>query len=128
MPTIELRADLNAEDDEGRWCPSVIVAGTHGSGESCGSSRSTTARSTSSPSRLTIGQRSNCLRVLTTRVLTGPSAMYQEGEDRRLWAALQDAGYPVASPRSLVVTTSGRAQSRVRGGFADSLNVLGEAS
>ena len=58
----------------------------------------------------------------------GGWAALEQGEDRRLWAELQDAGYPVASPRSLVVTTSGRAQSRVRGGFADSLNVLGEAS
>jgi cellulose synthase/poly-beta-1,6-N-acetylglucosamine synthase-like glycosyltransferase len=58
----------------------------------------------------------------------GGWAVLEQGEDRRLWAALQDAGYPVASPRSLVVTTSGRATSRVRGGFADSLNVLGEAS
>jgi len=58
----------------------------------------------------------------------GGWAALEQGEDRLLWAALQDAGYPVASPRSLVVTTSGRAHSRVRGGFADSLNVLGEAS
>jgi cellulose synthase/poly-beta-1,6-N-acetylglucosamine synthase-like glycosyltransferase len=58
----------------------------------------------------------------------GGWAALEQGEDRQLWAALQDAGYPVASPRSLVVTTSGRAHSRVRGGFADSLNVLGEAS
>lgn len=58
----------------------------------------------------------------------GGWAALEHGEDRQLWAALQAAGYPVASPRSLVVTTSGRADSRVRGGFADSLNVLGEAS
>ena len=58
----------------------------------------------------------------------GGWAALEQGEDRQLWAALQGAGYPVASPRSLVVTTSGRAHSRVRGGFADSLNVLGEAS
>jgi glycosyltransferase involved in cell wall biosynthesis len=58
----------------------------------------------------------------------GGWAALEQGEDRQLWAALQAAGYPVASPRSLVVMTSGRAHSRVRGGFADSLNVLGEAS
>jgi Glycosyl transferase family 2 len=50
------------------------------------------------------------------------------GEDRALWHALRAAGYPCASPRSLVVTTSGRARSRVRGGFADDLNGLAEAS
>lgn len=58
----------------------------------------------------------------------GGWAALEQGEDRQLWAALQDAGYPLASPRSLIVTTSGRAHGRVRGGFADSLNVLGEAS
>jgi len=58
----------------------------------------------------------------------GGWAALEQGEDRQLWAELQAAGYPVASPRSLVVMTSGRAHSRVRGGFADSLNVLGEAS
>ena len=46
----------------------------------------------------------------------GGWAALEQGEDRQLWAALQDAGYPVASPRSLVVTTSGRAQQpRPRG-------------
>jgi cellulose synthase/poly-beta-1,6-N-acetylglucosamine synthase-like glycosyltransferase len=61
-------------------------------------------------------------------VAVGGWSALGEGEDRQLWAALQVAGYSVASPRSLVVTTSGRALSRVRGGFADSLNVLVEAS
>ena len=37
----------------------------------------------------------------------GGWAALEQGEDRQLWAALQGAGYPVASPRSLVVTTSG---------------------
>jgi cellulose synthase/poly-beta-1,6-N-acetylglucosamine synthase-like glycosyltransferase len=50
------------------------------------------------------------------------------GEDRQLWGALQASGYRVTSPRSLVVTTSGRPRSWVQGGFADSLNVLGAAS
>lgn len=61
-------------------------------------------------------------------VAVGGWSALAEGEDRQLWAALQAARYSVASPRSLVVTTSGRALSRVRGGFADSLNVLVEAS
>ena len=61
-------------------------------------------------------------------VAVGGWSALAEGEDRQLWAALLAAGYSVASPRSLVVTTSGRALSRVRGGFADSLNVLVEAS
>jgi cellulose synthase/poly-beta-1,6-N-acetylglucosamine synthase-like glycosyltransferase len=50
------------------------------------------------------------------------------GEDHGLWAALRGAGYRCASPRSLVVTTSGRAVSRARGGFADVLNRLAAAS
>jgi hypothetical protein len=50
------------------------------------------------------------------------------GEDHGLWDAVRAAGYRCASPRSLVVTTSGRAQSRARGGFADGLNELAAAS
>jgi hypothetical protein len=50
------------------------------------------------------------------------------GEDLRLWRALEAAAFELASPRSLVVTTSGRSRSRVSGGFADSLNVLGAAA
>ena len=46
------------------------------------------------------------------------------GEDQHLWAALQAAGYSCASPRSLVVATSGRARSRVEGGFATWLTGL----
>jgi len=46
------------------------------------------------------------------------------GEDQHLWRAIVRAGYRTASPRRLVVRTSGRSASRVRGGFADSLNVL----
>ena len=48
----------------------------------------------------------------------------EHGEDQQLFADLRAAGYTVASPRSLVVTTSGRSRSRVRGGFADVLNAL----
>ena len=54
----------------------------------------------------------------------GGWSVLEHGEDQQIWAALRDAGYQVASPRSIVVTTSGRARSRVRGGFADVLNVL----
>ncbi len=50
------------------------------------------------------------------------------GEDHGLWTAVRAAGYRCASPRSLVVTTSGRAVSRVRGGFAQGLNELAAAS
>jgi hypothetical protein len=50
------------------------------------------------------------------------------GEDHGLWDAVRAAGYRSASPRSLVVTTSGRAVSRARGGFADGLNELAAAS
>ena len=48
----------------------------------------------------------------------------RSGEDHHLWRAIVRAGYRTASPRRLVVRTSGRSTSRVRGGFADSLNVL----
>jgi glycosyltransferase involved in cell wall biosynthesis len=50
------------------------------------------------------------------------------GEDQGLWDAVRAAGYRCAAPRSVAVTTSGRAHSRVRGGFADDLNELAEAS
>jgi cellulose synthase/poly-beta-1,6-N-acetylglucosamine synthase-like glycosyltransferase len=46
------------------------------------------------------------------------------GEDQHLWRAIVRAGYRTASPRRLVVRTSGRSISRVRGGFADDLNAL----
>ena len=77
MPTIDLRADLNAEDDEGRWWsllrdaadPAAVVPGVvlslapSGSGRSYASNKSTTtARFTSSPSRPTIPPRLGCSR------------------------------------------------------------------
>jgi len=46
------------------------------------------------------------------------------GEDHELWRALTDRGFETASPRSLTVTTSGRATGRAPGGFADSLLAL----
>ena len=50
------------------------------------------------------------------------------GEDQALWQALHATGCRRASPRSLVVTTSGRARSRTPGGFAGHLRLLGQAS
>lgn len=41
------------------------------------------------------------------------------GEEHHLWRAVRDLGLAMVSPRSLQVTTSARATSRVRGGFAD---------
>jgi glycosyltransferase involved in cell wall biosynthesis len=49
------------------------------------------------------------------------------GEDHCLWNALRGSGLPVASPRGLTVTTSGRSRGRARGGFADGLNELAAA-
>ena len=50
------------------------------------------------------------------------------GADQALWRALHATGCRRASPRSLVVTTSGRARSRTPGGFAGHLRLLGQAS
>jgi hypothetical protein len=46
------------------------------------------------------------------------------GEDHGLWARLRVAGYPLASPRSVRVTTSARLRGRAEGGLADLLRSL----
>lgn len=45
----------------------------------------------------------------------------QASEDHCLWGRLTRRGWPVQSPTTSVVITSGRLQGRARGGFADTL-------
>lgn len=49
-------------------------------------------------------------------------------EDHCLWARLRGKGWRVSSPISSVVTTSARLEGRAKGGFADTLRSLVEAS
>jgi glycosyltransferase involved in cell wall biosynthesis len=46
------------------------------------------------------------------------------GEDRELWNRLGQHGFQRISDRSVRVTTSGRSQGRIPGGFADCLRLL----
>jgi glycosyltransferase involved in cell wall biosynthesis len=46
------------------------------------------------------------------------------GEDRELWNRLGEHGFERISDRSVRVTTSGRSQGRIPGGFADCLKLL----
>ncbi len=46
------------------------------------------------------------------------------GEDRELWNRLGEHGFQRVSDRSVRVTTSGRSQGRIPGGFADCLKLL----
>jgi glycosyltransferase involved in cell wall biosynthesis len=46
------------------------------------------------------------------------------GEDRELWNRLGEHGFERVSDRSVRVTTSGRSQGRIPGGFADCLKLL----
>ena len=50
------------------------------------------------------------------------------GEDQGLWDALDRAGYPLAAPAGLRVHTSARTLGRARGGLADLLRELDDAS
>ena len=50
------------------------------------------------------------------------------GEDRELWNRLGDHGFERVSDRSVRVTTSGRSQGRIPGGFADCLKLLASSS
>jgi cellulose synthase/poly-beta-1,6-N-acetylglucosamine synthase-like glycosyltransferase len=49
-------------------------------------------------------------------------------EDHCLWSRLRGKGWRVSSPVSSVVTTSARLEGRAKGGFADTLRLLVEAS
>ena len=46
------------------------------------------------------------------------------GEDHGLWSRLRAAGYPLAAPAAIQVTTSARTHGRAHGGLADLLRTL----
>jgi glycosyltransferase involved in cell wall biosynthesis len=50
------------------------------------------------------------------------------GEDRELWNRLGEHGLERVADRSVRVTTSGRSQGRIPGGFADCLKLLASSS